>query len=498
METVDKIRESVEWKQTIEEIRTLARFPIENPNPVMRIISDGTIAYANNGSSPLLKAWKCKRGQCLSGDWSRFVSEVFHSGESAEMEVMSGDRIFLVSFLPVVDAGYIYAYGRDITERKRAEEAVQQSEEMYRAIFEATGTAAVIIEEDATISLANTEFAKLSEYSREEIEGKKNWAEFLSKDSLEKMKEYSNQRNANPDDAPMTCEPQLVSKTGEVRDCLVTASVIPNTGKSIVFVVDITERKAEAERIQTAKMRSLRQLVAGLAHEMNNPTGTLSSSNDISSRAVSKIKTVIDDECRRELMQNEQLAQAIKVLAEMNRVNQNATERIVKTVAKLQRFVRLDEAERQLADIHEGIDNVIALMESEFSDRIKVTKDYGDIPKLYCSPGDLNQVFMSLLRNASEAIEGKGEINIKTSVQDDHVRVEISDTGRGIPTEYTDRIFDPGFTTKGVKVGVGLGLPICHKIVVDEHKGRIDVSSQPGIGTTFAIILPQRHEIMLK
>ncbi len=105
---------------------------------------------------------------------------------------------------------------------------------------------------------------------------------------------------------------------------------------------------------------------------------------------------------------------------------------------------------------------------------------------------------MSLLKNASEAIEGKGKINIKTSTQDDHIRIEISDTGRGIPTEYMDRIFDPGFTTKGVEVGVGLGLPICHKIIADEHKGRINVSSQPGTETMFTITLPQRHELESK
>jgi len=296
METVDKIRESTEWKQTIEEIRTLARFPIENPNPVMRITSEGTIVYANNGSSPLLKAWKCERGQCLSDDWGKFVSDIFDSGESTELEVMSGDLIFLVSFLPVVDAGYIYAYGRDITQRKMAEEAVQQSEEMYRTIFEATGTAAVIMEEDTTtITLANSEFEKLSGFSAEEIEGKKKWLEFLSSDSQEKMKGYRELKRTDPDFAPTNCECEVVNKTGEVRDCLVTASVIPNTGKIIVFVVDITERKAEEERIHAAKMRSLRQLVAGLAHEMNNPTGTLSSSNDISNRAVSNIKIVIDE-----------------------------------------------------------------------------------------------------------------------------------------------------------------------------------------------------------
>ena len=101
---------------------------------------------------------------------------------------------------------------------------------------------------------------------------------------------------------------------------------------------------------------------------------------------------------------------------------------------------------------------------------------------------------MSLLKNASEAIDGEGEIRITTSVQDEHVRIDIGDTGRGIPTEYMERVFDPGFTTKGVNVGVGLGLPICHKIIVDEHKGRIDVASDPGSGTTFTVTLPQHRK----
>ena len=100
---------------------------------------------------------------------------------------------------------------------------------------------------------------------------------------------------------------------------------------------------------------------------------------------------------------------------------------------------------------------------------------------------------MSMFRNAYEAIEGEGEMRLRTSVQGESVIIKISDTGHGIPPEDMDRIFDPGFTTKGVKVGVGLGLSICYQIVVDEHKGRIDVSSEPGRGTTFTITLPQDH-----
>jgi signal transduction histidine kinase len=192
--------------------------------------------------------------------------------------------------------------------------------------------------------------------------------------------------------------------------------------------------------------------------------------------------------------EHEQLARVLAALEKTNQVSQIAADEIARIVANLRHFVRLDEAEWQFADLHEGIDNVIALMEPEFSNRIEVMKEYGDVPAIHCSPSSLNQVFMSLLKNASEAIPGKGKICVRTSSHDEHVRVEISDTGKGIPRGDMDRIFDPGFTTKGVRVGVGLGLPICYKIVVNEHGGHIDVSSEPGKGTTFAITLPGRRD----
>ena len=178
------------------------------------------------------------------------------------------------------------------------------------------------------------------------------------------------------------------------------------------------------------------------------------------------------------------------LISNVSNTNNHALQ-LPEMVANLQRFVRLDEAEWQLTDIREGIDSVIALMEPEFSDKITITCDYAHIPRTYCSPSSLNQVFMSLLKNASEAIVGEGEISVSTWAQNEHVKIMVSDTGKGIPAVDIDKIFDPGFTAKGVKVGVGLGLSICHKIIVDEHEGRIDVSSEPDRGTIFTITLPR-------
>ena len=262
-----------------------------------------------------------------------------------------------------------------------------------------------------------------------------------------------------------------------------------NKQRQIAAQLGETLRKQEeTERIQAARMESMHQLVSGVAHEIYNPIGAIFSNNDISSRTIIKINEMLVEE----LKENRQLSKTLSALERVNQTSKIASERIANIVSTLRSFVRLDEAEWQIADIHKGIDNAIALMEMEpeFKSRIKVTKDYGDIPKIYCSPSSLNQVFRSMLRNASEAIDGEGGIKIRTFVQEGDVKIEISDTGRGIPAEDINRIFDPGFTTKGVKVGMGLGLSICYKIVFDEHKGRIDVSSELGKGTTFTIRLP--------
>ncbi len=250
----------------------------------------------------------------------------------------------------------------------------------------------------------------------------------------------------------------------------------------------------EAERVQAAKMESLSQLVAGVAHEINTPIGAITGNNDIISRAVVKIKDNLSEERSRKNAENALLLKALTILENTNQASKTASMRIAKIVANLRRFVRLDEAEWQTADIHDGLNSAVALLEAELTERIVFKKEYGDVPVMYCSPTNLNQAFMAVLKNAVDAIKDNGEIKIKTGVIDENLKIEISDNGVGISPESIDRIFDPGFTTKGVKVGVGLGLAICYKIIVDEHKGRMDVSSEADKGTTFTIALPVHFE----
>jgi len=148
-------------------------------------------------------------------------------------------------------------------------------------------------------------------------------------------------------------------------------------------------------------------------------------------------------------------------------------------------------------DLHEGIEDTLVLVHHELKGRIQVHKRYGSIPRVTCYPSQLNQVFLNLLINASQAISGTGDITIETALHAKQVHISVHDTGSGIPKQNLSRIFDPGFTTKGVGVGTGLGLSICYQII-KAHRGEIEVDSEVGRGTTFTVIIPTNLRALLE
>jgi signal transduction histidine kinase len=249
-----------------------------------------------------------------------------------------------------------------------------------------------------------------------------------------------------------------------------------------LFIVDKTsDEEAKTRLFQNEKMASLGVLIAGLAHEINTPLGAIHSNNDVVMRSLEKLRKGLRDA-------GAGAGRILSVLEEVCRNSAIATDRLIGIVGSLKNFARIDESERKLADIHEGLDSTLLLVQHRFKGRIKVSKEYGDVPPVECFPNRLNQVFLNLLVNAEQAISDCGTITIRTSRDSEAVRIEISDTGGGIPPENLRKIFDPGFTTKGVGVGTGLGLAICYRII-QEHHGTIDATSTPG-ETTFTIKLP--------
>jgi signal transduction histidine kinase len=240
-------------------------------------------------------------------------------------------------------------------------------------------------------------------------------------------------------------------------------------------------RVTQEQLLQSEKMKSLGQLVAGVAHELNNPIGFVHANLQLLEEYIRKLV-----EGGRTESDTDRVREAISKLLSRSR---EGTERVKKIVQDLRTFSRMDQAELQVADLHEEIDRTLALMEPRFKGGIEVARRYGDIPRVRCYPGQLNQVFLNLLMNACDAMGAQGTITINTYPIDGGVRLEFSDTGPGIPPDVQSRIFDPFFTTKPVGVGTGLGLSLTHGII-ERHGGRIYVRSKLGEGATFVIDLP--------
>ena len=238
-------------------------------------------------------------------------------------------------------------------------------------------------------------------------------------------------------------------------------------------------RETQAQLVQSAKMAALGTLVAGIAHDINTPLGAVISNTDLVLRGLARLTAELPAE----------RAGACGALTELLRINAEACARMSGIVKNLKTFARLDEAEWKTVDLRDGLESSLRLVEHLHGGRIEIVRDYGDVPPIACHPGQLNQVFMNLIVNAIQAIDGPGTVTLRLAAADGGVRVDIEDTGSGIVPEHLPRIFDPGFTTKGVGVGSGLGLSISHRIVT-AHGGRIDVSSEPAAGSTFSIRLP--------
>jgi two-component system, NtrC family, sensor kinase len=246
-----------------------------------------------------------------------------------------------------------------------------------------------------------------------------------------------------------------------------------------------------AEKVNEARLASLGMLVAGLAHELNTPLGALNSNHDVLRRALGKLQDILADEVV-EPHELEEVRRVVRAVDGILRVNDMAVERMSALVRSLRNFGRLDRAEIDFADLHEGIDSTLAILAHELR-MLHIQREYGELPLVECHPQQLNQVFMNLIMNARQATADGGTITIRTSCVEHVVEVSVEDTGSGIPPENLAKIFEPGFTSKGGRVGMGLGLPICQQIM-EQHAGRILVRSEPGAGATFTVRLPLRQE----
>ncbi len=258
---------------------------------------------------------------------------------------------------------------------------------------------------------------------------------------------------------------------------------------------DEENRDAQAKLVHTAKMASLGQLVAGIAHELNNPISFIYSNvshlSDYGKRLIHLVEVAKDNP--EDLEKEKEKVEFDYIVKDLPKLIQSCEEGARRTrdiVLGLRNFSRLDEAKVKEVDIHEGINSTLDLLAGEMRPRIEVNKKYGKLPKVVCYPSQLNQVFMNIITNAIHAIKKNGEITITTAVKDKRrVEISIRDTGVGMSQDVQEKLFDPFFTTKGVNQGTGLGMSITYGII-EKHGGEISVRSKVGQGTEFIILLP--------
>ncbi|MBW4495094.1 MAG: GAF domain-containing protein [Oscillatoria princeps RMCB-10] len=262
-------------------------------------------------------------------------------------------------------------------------------------------------------------------------------------------------------------------------------------------------RSTQLQLIQSEKMSSLGQMVAGIAHEINNANNfihanlphareyaeTLSEGIDCMAEACPEAAAALarfNDEVELDYIRED----FPKMLESM----EEGSGRILEIVRLLRNFCRLDEAEFKAVDLHEGIESSLAMLQHRLKSGVNIRKEYGKLPPVFCCAGHINQVFFNLLNNALDAVEAtgsSGEVTVRTqATESDSVTVSIRDRGVGVAPEIQERIFDPFFTTKPVGQGTGLGLSICYQVIVKGHGGRIRCVSQPGEGAEFIVELP--------
>ena len=422
----------------------------------------------------------------------------------------------------------------DITERRQAEAArlAEAAIRVTATVFEAQESM-IVTDARFTILRVNQAFTESTAYTPEEAIGQHTRQLLMARrhdgDFADAVQESIDQLGS------WKGEMWIRRKSGDDFPCWTTVTAVRGSDGArthhVVTLTDITERKrlesemaqrfdelktlnerledAQTQLLQAEKMSAVGQLATGIAHEINNPVGFVNSNLGTLKQYVSDLVQLIDayrhvaEACPRDhpaLLRANQLCELVDIdfvrddALSLLEESRDGLERVKRIVADLKDFSRVGELNWQTTDVHMGLDSTLNVVSSELKYKATVVKEYGTLPEIRCMPFQLNQVFMNLLVNAAHAIKEHGTITLRTGCDTEMVWIEVEDSGEGIAADDLKRIFEPFFTTKPVGKGTGLGLSVSYGIV-QKHRGRIEVRSEPGKGSTFRVILPISQHI---
>ncbi len=384
---------------------------------------------------------------------------------------------------------------------------VEQGKKEWENTMDCMGDIVILTDTKGKIRRFNKALLKFTGKSREHVLGS-DWEDLMSESELEAVTFYS---------GSIELQHKSTQRWFMLNSYPFKNNYPAHTG-SVITVHETTEVKNITDKLENAyselkttqstilqreKMASIGQLAAGIAHEINNPVGFISSNlstlgrymerfTDFIKAQTEAVKLVKDPDIIDSLEKKRKKLKLDYILEDVEQLIEESlegTERVKRIVQNLKSFSRVDEADYKPADINECLESTLNIVWNELKYKATVHKEFNKLPLSKCYPQQLNQVFVNLLVNAAHAIDKHGEINIRTWTDNNFIKISISDTGCGIPKDKITRIFEPFFTTKDVGKGTGLGLSISYEII-KKHNGNITIDSEVGKGTTFTITIP--------
>jgi two-component system, cell cycle sensor histidine kinase and response regulator CckA len=381
---------------------------------------------------------------------------------------------------------FLLIYG-NLKSLQRSEELRDQTERRSRTIFENSGTAMAILEDDLSISLVNEKFVDLTGYERTEIEGNRTFTDLLSSEDMIKLVDYRHERMYGTITFPASYEFRLLNKQNQTKYVLVGTARIPGTQQSIVSLIDISDRKElEAKYLRAQRMESIGTLSGGIAHDLNNILAPILLS-------IESLRDIADDDKARRLLH----------------IMKSSVQRGSDLVNQIVSFSRGIYGEQITIQPHYILNEITRIVHATFTKSIQLETDIPtDLGNISGNPTQVYQALLNICVNARDAMPDGGTLsiraeNISIGPNNEHsylkirhgsyIAISISDTGTGIPHEIRDKLFSPFFTTKEEGKGTGLGLPTV-EFILRNHGGYIEVDSEENRGSTFTLFFPVSDE----